>query len=158
MPSGGKREFEKNIYAETISGVLGEFSGDLVLEAAIPLKPGVAMSTPHAESLGRHVKLYLSHNPEEARLFISALNGENARDALSFEMMLERDQHLRLIILRSILYIMQKGNWQFGQTIDIVRLERLVTSMEKNPSAYRLESELNSTLRQGVIPIFIDPE
>jgi hypothetical protein len=151
-----KREAQKEIYADAIDVVAGPIGPELILEASIPLKPGASMSNAHAASLGRHVKTYLSHNPEEAKRFLQLLDGESPKEVLNYEMMLEHDQHFRTIILRATSFIMSKRNWEFGSAIDKERLNSLVRSLELHPSAYHLDDGQNCTLRQGSIPSMYD--
>lgn len=68
---------------------------------------------------------------------------------LEYERMLEHRQYLRTLILRAVLVIKMKGNWEFCSAIDEARLRNLVQAQERNPDGYFLGDGENNTLRQG---------
>src|SRR3546814_6100439 len=89
-------------------GISDVCSSDL---AAIPLKPKLSIKGAYADSLARHVKIYLKQNPDEAAKYINLIKGEDSpEDLLGYEMMLEYSQYIRTIILRSVLNIKRVGN------------------------------------------------
>lgn len=109
----------------TLEVMIGPISPKLVLDAAIPLKPKLSITGSYAESLARHVKIYLKQNPDEAAKYINLIKSEDSpEELLGYEMMLEHSQYIRAIILRSVLNIKRMGNWEFCSAIDESRLIR----------------------------------
>lgn len=113
---------------------IGNITADLVLSAVIPLKDAVIISESHAETLARHVELYLQQNPEEIFLIESALDDQSLQMALDFEMMLEYDQQIRTVLLRAISVIASRNDAEFIAGVDRSRLTSLVASLETYPS------------------------
>lgn len=141
---------EKRLISATLEVMIGPITPNLVLMAAIPLKPKRSIKGPYAESLARHVKIYLTQNPYEASKYIDLTKEEDSpENLLNYEMMLEHSQYIRTIILRSVLKIKQVGNWEFCSAIDEPRLINLVHALETNPEAYFLWDGKNDTSIQG---------
>ena len=148
---------EKRMISATLDLMIGEISPKLVLDAAIPLKPKLSIKGAYADSLARHVKIYLKQNPDEAAKYINLIKGEDSpEELLSYEMMLEHSQYIRTIILRSVLNIKRMGNWEFCSAIDENRLSRLVRAQEANPESYFLMDGENNTVLQGKAIEYLD--
>lgn len=116
---------------------IGNVTPHLILSAVIPLKDGCTISESHAETLARHVELYLQHNPEEVSLIKAALDGQSIQTALDFEMMLEYDQRIRTVLLRAVATIASKSEAEFVDGLDRSRLASLVKNLEQYPAAYQ---------------------
>lgn len=143
---------EKRIVSETLNVLIGPISPELVLGAGIPLKPKASIKGAYAEALARHVKIYLQHNPDEAARYIELVKGDDPpEDLLAYEMMLERSQFIRAIILRAVLRVKRMGNWEFCSAIDEDRLSDLVYEHQISPHSHILEGG-NCTLLQGKDP------
>jgi hypothetical protein len=148
--NNSNRKTEKRMISATLEVMIGPISPKLVLDAAIPLKPKLSITGAYADSLARHVKIYLKQNPDEAAKYINLIKGEDSpEELLGYEMMLEHSQFIRTIILRSVLNIKRMGNWEFCSAIDESRLIRLVHAQETNPEAYFLMDGENNTILQG---------
>lgn len=148
--NSSNRKTEKRMISATLEVMIGPISPKLVLDAAIPLKPKLSITGAYADSLARHVKIYLKQNPDEAARYINLIKGEDSpEELLGYEMMLEHSQYIRTIILRSVLNIKRMGNWEFCSAIDESRLTRLVHAQETNPEAYFLMDGENNTILQG---------
>lgn len=124
---------------------------EFFLNLNVPLKRGLAMSREDAFSCGRHVMVYLSHNPEDAKSFVRYLDGNSPDEALSYELMLEHDQYIRTIGLRAISVITQRYNYRCFSAVDVGRLNAKLDELERYPHAFHLDDGLNSTLRQGEV-------
>jgi hypothetical protein len=124
---------------------------DFFLNLNVPLKPGLAMSKEDAFSCGRHVMVYLSHNPDDAKSFVQHLDGNSPDEALSYELMLEHDQYIRTIGFRAVSVITHRYNHRCFSAIDINRLNGKLDELERYPHAFHLDDGLNSTLRQGEV-------
>jgi hypothetical protein len=147
--NSSNRKTEKRVVSATLDVLVGPITPRLILGAGIPLRPNTSISEPYAGSLARHVKIYLKQNPDEAARYIELIKGEDTpEELLGYEIMLEHSQYIRTIILRAILYIKQKGNWEFCSAIDESRLSRLVHSLQSNPESYHLMSDRSNTLMQ----------
>ena len=147
--NSSNRKTEKRVISATLDVLIGPITPRLILGAGIPLRPHTSISKPYAESLARHVKIYLKQNPDEAARYIELTKGEDTpEDLLGYEIMLERSQYIRTIILRAVLYIKQKGDWEFCSAIDEARLSHLVQSLQNNSEAFHLMNDNNSTLMQ----------
>lgn len=148
--NNSNRKTEKRMISATLEVMIGHISPELVLNAAIPLKPKSSIKGDYADSLARHVKIYLKQNPDEAAQYINLIKGEDSpEELLGYEMMLEHSQYIRTIILRSVLNIKRVGNWEFCSAIDEPRLIRLVNAQQTNPESYFLMDGENNTVLQG---------
>ena len=148
--NNSNRKTEKKVVSATLEVMMGPITPKLVLNTAIPLKTKTSIKGAYADSLARHVTIYLKQNPDEAARYISLIKGEDSpEELLSYEMMLEHSQYIRTIILRSVLNIKRMGNWEFCSAIDELRLGRLVKAQEDNPEAFFLWDGENNTLLQG---------
>jgi hypothetical protein len=148
--SKSNQQAKRSVVSEALDTMIGPITPELVLGAGIPLKPKASLKGPYADSLARHVKVYLKQNPDEAARYIELTKGEEPPEiVLEYERMLEHSQYLRTVILRAVLMIKTKGNWEFCSAIDEGRLRNLVQAQERNPDGYFLGDGENDTLRQG---------
>jgi hypothetical protein len=143
MVKKANKRTEERVFSEILGARIGAITPQLVLGAAIPLKPNRSIKGAYADSLARHVKIYLQQNPRDAEKYIDLIedgNGDDPETLLDFEMMLEHSQHIRKIILRAVLTIKQVGNWEFCSAIDEPRLVALVSAQEADISGVTTRS------------------
>src|SRR3546814_8228046 len=69
--NNSNRKTVKRMISATLDVMIGQISPKLVLNAAIPLKPKLSIKGAYADSLARHVKIYLKKNPDEAAKYIT---------------------------------------------------------------------------------------
>jgi hypothetical protein len=137
---------------EVIERLFGDEFGEFFLELEVPLKDGVRVSPEDAKACGRHIMLYLVHNPDEANRFIEAMHGATPLEAASYESMAETIEGVRLVGFRAISHICASYQHSFFSGVDVDRVRNYVRSAEAPGRGFFLWDGLNNTSLQGTMP------
>ncbi len=137
---------------ELIEKMFGDEFGEFFLELEVPLKDGVRVSPDDAKACGRHIMLYLAHNPDEAGRFIEATRGASPLEAASYERMGETIEGVRLVGFRAISHICASYNHPFFSGVDVDRLRKYIRSAESPGRGFFPWDGQNNTSLQGEMP------